>query len=36
VLAAVVGDQYGLVSEEVWPIWVAWNRDGILGRDAGG
>ncbi len=29
VLAAVAGDQYGLVSEEVWPIWVAWNRDGI-------
>ena len=29
VLAAVAGDQYGLVSEEPWPLWIAWNRDGI-------
>jgi O-6-methylguanine DNA methyltransferase len=29
VLAAVAGDQYGLVAEDVWPLWIAWNRDGI-------
>ena len=29
VLAAVAGDQYGRVNEEVWPLWIAWNRDGI-------
>jgi len=25
VLAAVGGDQYGLVAEDVWPLWIAWN-----------
>jgi O-6-methylguanine DNA methyltransferase len=29
ILSAVAGDQYGLVSEEVWPLWIAWNRDGV-------
>jgi O-6-methylguanine DNA methyltransferase len=29
VLAAVAGDQYGLLGEEVWPLWIAWNRDGV-------
>ena len=29
VLAAVAGDQYGLLSGDVWPIWIAWNREGI-------
>ena len=29
VLAAVAGDQYGLMSDEPWPLWIAWNRDGI-------
>ena len=29
ILSAVAGDQYGLISEEVWPLWIAWNRDGI-------
>lgn len=29
VMAAVAGDRYGLVEGEVWPLWIAWNRDGI-------
>ena len=29
VLAAVAGDQYGLLAGDVWPIWIAWNREGI-------
>jgi len=30
VLAAVAGDSYGLVQQdEVWPLWIAWNRDGV-------
>jgi O-6-methylguanine DNA methyltransferase len=29
ILSVVAGDQYGLVSEEVWPLWIAWNRDGV-------
>jgi O-6-methylguanine DNA methyltransferase len=29
ILAVVAGDQYGLVSEEVWPLWIAWNREGV-------
>jgi O-6-methylguanine DNA methyltransferase len=29
VMAAVGGDQYGLVEDEVWPLWMAWNREGI-------
>jgi O-6-methylguanine DNA methyltransferase len=29
VVAAVAGDQYGLIEDEVWPLWIAWNRDGI-------
>jgi O-6-methylguanine DNA methyltransferase len=29
VLAAVASDQYGLLADEPWPLWIAWNRDGI-------
>ena len=29
VLSAVSGDRYGLLEDEVWPLWIAWNRDGI-------
>ena len=29
VMAAVAGDQYGLIDNQVWPLWIAWNRDGI-------
>jgi methylated-DNA-[protein]-cysteine S-methyltransferase len=29
ILAAVAGDEYGLLADEPWPLWIAWNRDGI-------
>jgi O-6-methylguanine DNA methyltransferase len=29
VMAAVAGDQYGLLDDDVWPLWIAWNRDGV-------
>jgi O-6-methylguanine DNA methyltransferase len=29
VMTAVAGDQYGLIEDDVWPLWIAWNRDGV-------
>jgi O-6-methylguanine DNA methyltransferase len=29
VMGAVAGDHYGLVGDQVWPLWVAWNEDGV-------
>ena len=29
VLAAVAGDSYGRIEDAVWPLWIAWNREGI-------
>ncbi|HVD01925.1 MAG TPA: methylated-DNA--[protein]-cysteine S-methyltransferase [Candidatus Dormibacteraeota bacterium] len=29
VMAAIAGDRYGITEDEVWPLWIAWNRDGV-------
>ena len=28
-VGAAAGDQYGRTDDEVWPLWIAWNRDGV-------
>ena len=29
VMAAVAGDRYGRLDNDPWPLWIAWNRDGV-------
>jgi O-6-methylguanine DNA methyltransferase len=29
VVGVAAADQYGRLDDEVWPLWIAWNRDGV-------